>query len=136
MPQLLQLCACQADLCGSVFRRLDKAIDSDEFGRKALGLLLHDVKEDFRSTIDALLVVCFPRYRKACFAYYNGAGPQLVELVTRDRRLHMERVMIKALRTAEEQYRIGCEELWSQLQPHEFNVVRKAIVKMAKRRVA
>lgn len=58
------------------------------------------VDSGFHSVVDFILVSVCPSYRRSCFAYYEGEGLPLRDLVTESERRYLERRMLAFLEVA------------------------------------
>ena len=91
--------SCRNGATRSVFPRVERWLDRDSDRHNAWTILeTRADPEDFRDTMDWLLVSTFPGEEDACMAFYAEEGKQMRFIISEARRKYYEHILLGVMR--------------------------------------
>jgi hypothetical protein len=109
----------------TVFPRAEKELQSSSRAQKAISFVRTGSNpEKYWSVMDWLFCCVYPQERANCFAYYRGKGAPLFELRSKKELRFYDRVLVGALRKAEEALEKDEMRRWSEISREAKEEVR------------
>lgn len=84
----------------SIFPTVDLSLEQEHFRRAARLIRGGDPVEEFRSLVDWLFCQLFDWFRSDCFAFYNGQGLQLQDLISDEQITRYDALLYQTLQLA------------------------------------
>ena len=109
---MMMLVPCQMqtlDLVGgatmSIFPRAESWLLADSDHQHGLEYVARRKNQErYHSMMDFLFCELFVKYRQDCFRYYEGKGPLLKEMISREEIKWCDAILLKALKTAHQAF--------------------------------
>jgi hypothetical protein len=102
--------------CQSAFPKFKAYLFGSSDLQEALAAILGKARmTKYHDLIDCIYCEVFPSHRPLCFAFYNGKGPQLIDILPENKIRIAEVVLIRVAATALVMHSLGQKADWSDL---------------------